>query len=102
MVNEHPDTKPDDRGEIAVKVVYPSAHAPAEKEFPRNATLREVKQFALDTFGLKEGNVDGQQVVFFLYLHHTKIENLDQPLSAVVPSHEREVTFRLAKEVIAG
>ena len=27
-----------------------------------SATLREVKQFALDTFGLKEGNVDGQQV----------------------------------------
>ena len=87
---------------IEVKIVYPSAHAPAEKEFPPSATLREVKQFALDTFGLKEGNVDGQQVVFFLYFHHTKLENLDQPLSAIVPEHEHEATFRLAKEVIAG
>jgi hypothetical protein len=93
---------PNGPNEIAVKVVYPSAHAPAEKEFPRSATLREVKQFALDTFGLKEGTVDGNQIVFFLYLRHTKIENLDQPLSAVVPAHEHEVTFRLAKEVIAG
>jgi hypothetical protein len=88
--------------EVEVKVVYPSAHAPAEKEFPRSATLREVKQFALDAFGLKEGNVDGQQVVFFLYFHHTKLENLDQRLSAIVPEHEDEATFRLAKEVIAG
>lgn len=88
--------------EIEVKVVYPSAHAPAEKEFSPSTTLRQVKQFALDTFGLKEGNVDGQQVVFFLYLQHTKIENLDQSLSAVVPPHDHEVTFRLAKEVIAG
>jgi hypothetical protein len=88
--------------EIAVKVVYPSAHHPAEKEFSPSATLREVKQFALDTFGLKEGNVDGQQVVYFLYLHHSKIENLDQRLSAILPPHEHEVTFRLAKEVIAG
>ncbi len=71
--------------EVEVKVVYPSAHAPAEKEFPRSATLREVKQFALDAFGLKEGNVDGQQVVFFLYFHHTKLENLDQRLIAIVP-----------------
>lgn len=88
--------------EIAVKVVYPSAHHPAEKELSPSELLREVKQFALDTFGLKEGNVDGQQIVYFLYHHHTKIENLDQPLSAVVPPHEHEVTFRLAKEVIAG
>lgn len=88
--------------QITVKVVYPSAHHPAEKTFPRTATIREVKQFALDTFGLKEGNIDGQQVVFFLYLHRTKIENLDEPLSKLVSHEEHEVTFRLAKEVIAG
>jgi hypothetical protein len=88
--------------EVEVKIVYPSAHAPAEKKFPRSATLREVKQFALDTFGLKEGTVDGQQVVFFLYFHHTKLENVDQLVGAVVPEHEDEATFRLAKEVIAG
>jgi hypothetical protein len=88
--------------ELRVKVVYPSAHAPAEKEFPRSATLREVKQFALDAFGLKEGNVDGQQVVFFLYFHHKKLENLDELLGTIVPEHEHEANFRLAKEVIAG
>ena len=87
---------------IEVKIIYPSAHAPAEKDFPPSATLRQVKQFALDTFGLKEGNIDGQQIVFFLYFHHSKLENLDQPLSAIVPEHEDEATFRLAKEVIAG
>lgn len=92
----------DTKTEVEVKVVYPSAHAPAEKEFPRSATLREVKQFALDAFGLKEGTVDGNQVVFFLYFHHSKLENLDQQLGAIVPEHEHEATFRLAKEIIAG
>ncbi len=87
---------------IEVKVVYPSAHGPAVKEFPPEATIREVKQFALDTFGLKEETVDGNQIVFFLFLDRTKIENLDQPLSAVVEKHNHKVTFRLAKEIIAG
>lgn len=88
--------------EIDVKVIYPSAHGPAEQEFAPSATLRQVKAFALNAFGLTEETEGGNQIVFFLYLDRTKIENLDQPLSAVVEKHNNKVTFRLAKEVIAG
>lgn len=88
--------------EIEVKVVYPSAHAPAEGKFPPSTTLLQVKQFALDTFDLKDGNVGGQQIVFFLYWRNSKMENLDQPLSTLVKAQEHNLTFRLAKEVVAG
>ncbi len=96
MKNEH------ENGEIDVKVVYPSAHKPAEGEFAPATPLRQVKVFALDAFGLKEGTVDGNQVVFFLFHDRTKLENLDQPLSTLVEEHQHNVTLRLAKEVIAG
>jgi hypothetical protein len=91
-----------DRDNIEVKVVYPSAHGPAEKEFAPEATIRQVKDFALTEFGLKEETVDGNQIVFFLFKDRTKIENLDQTLDAVVDKPNNKVTFRLAKEVIAG
>jgi hypothetical protein len=86
---------------IDVKIVYPSAHKPAEREFAPETLLREVKRLALDFFGLQEGTDGGNQVVFFLYVRDQKLENLDQPLSAVADGHRR-VNFRLAKEVIAG
>lgn len=87
---------------IEVKVVYPSAHGPAVKEFAPTATLREVKAFALTEFGLREETVNGNQVVFFLFHDHDKLENLDQPLSSIVQPPDRKVNFRLAKETIAG
>jgi hypothetical protein len=94
MKNEHE--------EIDVRIVYPSAHKPAEKKFSPETTIRQVKDFALDAFGLKEGPVDGNQVVFFLFHDRTKLENLDQPLSALVEKNQHNVTLRLAKEVVAG
>ena len=94
MKNEHE--------EIDVKVVYPSAHKPAEGKFSPTATLRQVKDFALAAFGLKEGTVDGNQVVFFLFHDRTKLENLDQPLSAIVEKNQKNFTLRLAKEIVAG
>ncbi len=94
MKNEHE--------EIDVKVVYPSAHKPAEGKFSPTATLRQVKDFALAAFGLKEGTVDGNQVVFFLFHDRTKLENLDQPLSAIVEKNQKNFPLRLAKEIVAG
>lgn len=88
--------------QIEVKVIYPSAHGPAEKTFSPTATLREVKAFALDAFGLKEETVGGNQTVFFLFHDRTKLENLDAPLSDVFDKPNNKVTFRLAKEIIAG
>ena len=87
---------------IEVKVVYPSAHRPAVKEFAPTATIREVKTFALSEFGLSEETVGGNQVVFFLFHGDDKIQDLDQPLSAFVKPPHRKVEFRLAKETIAG
>jgi hypothetical protein len=89
-------------GLIDVKVVYPSAHGPAVKEFAPDATVRQVKDFALHEFGLKEEPLpDGTQIVFFMYFEKTKLENLDQAISNFDhPNHK--VNFRLAKEVIAG
>ncbi|MBE3039029.1 MAG: hypothetical protein IMZ62_09490 [Chloroflexi bacterium] len=87
---------------IEVRVVYPSAHHPAEGEFTPETTIRQIKQFAMDTFGLKEETVEGNQVVFFLYHDRKKIENLDQALSTFVDEHKKKVEFRLAKEIIAG
>jgi hypothetical protein len=86
---------------IEVKVVYPSAHHPAEQKFAPDTPLSQVKQFALAFFGLHEGTEGGNQIRFFLYHRDHKIENLEQPLSAVADGHEK-VDFRLAKEVIAG
>lgn len=87
---------------IEVKVVYPSAHGPAVKEFPPTATLREVKAFALAEFGLREETVNGNQIVFFLFHGNDKLENLDQPLSSFVKPTDRKLNLRLAKETIAG
>ncbi len=92
----------DQSGLIEVKVVYPSAHRPAVKDFTPDTTIRQVKEFALNEFKLKEETVDNNQIVFFLYLDRTKIENLDQPLSAVVHKPNDKASFRLAKEIIAG
>lgn len=94
---------PDAHGEhlIDVKVVYPSAHQPAERQFTPETSIRQVKQFALDFFGLREGDEGGNRVVFFLYVRDRKIENLDEPLSVVADGHPK-VGFRLAKELIAG
>ena len=91
-----------DTGLIEVKIVYPSAQGPAVKEFGPDATLRQVKDFALDEFGLKEETVDGNQIVFFMFFERTKLENLDQTLGAVAHKPNDKVTLRLAKEVIAG
>lgn len=88
--------------QIEVKIVYPSAHKPAEGEFSPTATLREIKKFALNAFMLNEGTVDGNQIVFFLFHHHTKIESLDQPLSTFLEPSHHKIQFRLVKETIAG
>lgn len=89
-------------GVIEVKVVYPSAHQPAVKDFAPETMLRQVKAFALDEFGVKEETLpDGTQIVFFMYFEQTKLENLDQPISAFTHPNNK-VNFRLAKEVIAG
>jgi hypothetical protein len=89
-------------GLIEVKVVYPSAHKPAVKEFAPTATVRQVKAFALHEFGLAEESLpDGSTIVFFIYSGNTKLENLDQPISAFAHPNDK-VNFRLAKEVIAG
>lgn len=87
---------------IEVKIVYPSAHKPAEGEFSPDTTLRKIKQFALDAFGLNEGTVDGNQIVFFLIHQQTKIENLDQPLGTFLSPHDHKLQFRLVKEIVAG
>jgi hypothetical protein len=89
-------------GLIDVKVVYPSAHRPAVKEFAPETTVRQVKDFALTEFGLTEETLpDGNKIVFFIYFGNTKLENLDQAISSFEhPNHK--VDFRLAKEVIAG
>jgi hypothetical protein len=91
----------DTHQQIGVKVVYPSGHHPAEKDFPPETLLQEVKQFAVTFFGLQEGPDGQNQIVFFLYHKDDKIENLGQPLSAIADGH-KNVNFRLAKEVIAG
>lgn len=88
--------------QIEVKIVYPSAHKPAEGEFSSDTTLRTIKQFALNAFTLNEGTVDGNQMVFFLIHQQTKIENLDQPLSSFLNPHEHKLQFRLVKEIVAG
>ena len=89
-------------GLIEVKVVYPSAHGPAVKELLPSTTLHEVKDFALNEFGLAEETLpDGNKIVFFIYFASTRLENLDQPISAFAHPNDK-VTFRLAKEVIAG
>lgn len=88
--------------QIEVKIVYPSAHKPAEREFLPDAPLREIKQFALNAFTLNEGTVDGNQIVFFLIHQQTKIEDLDQPLNAFLSPHDRKLHFRLVKEIVAG
>lgn len=94
-------TKPS-TGLIEVKVVYPSAHGPAVREFPQSTTLHEVKDFALNEFGLAEETLaDGNKIVFFMYFGSTKLENLEQPISEFAHSNDK-VNFRLAKEVIAG
>jgi hypothetical protein len=92
-------------GEVEVRVIYPSARKPAERDFALAATVREVKLFALREFGLTEGpdpENTANQVVFFLYHDRTKIENLDQPLSTFSKGNEEEITFRLVREVIVG
>src|SRR5205823_4651113 len=61
---------------IEVTVVYPSAHHPAAGSFAPETLIRQVKQFALDQFGLKEETIDGNQIFFFLFQDRTKIENL--------------------------
>lgn len=96
MAHEHEVTK------IEVKVIYPSAHKPAEREFSPESTLRQIKAFALNAFALSEGSVDGNQIVFFLVHGHSKIENLDQPLSTLVDPPHHKVQFRLVKEIVAG
>lgn len=88
--------------QVEVKIIYPSAHKPAEGEFSLEATLRQIKEFALEAFKLNEGSVDGNQIVFFLIHQHTKIENLDQSLSAFVEPPHHKVQFRLVKEIVAG
>lgn len=88
--------------QIEVKIVYPSAHRPVEGDFSLDATIRQVKQLALDAFGLTEGTVDGNQIVVFLVHKHVKIENLDQPLSGFIEPHQHKVQFQLVKEIIAG
>lgn len=89
-------------GLIEVKVVYPSAHGPAVKEFAPETVVRQVKDFALSEFGLTEETLsDGSKIVFFMYFGNTRLDNLDQPISSFEhPNHK--VIFRLAKEVIAG
>ncbi len=91
--------------EVEVRVIYPSARKPAERDFALAVAVREVKLFALREFGLMEGPDPGNsanQVVFFLYHDRTKIENLDQPLSTFREGNEEEMTFRLVREVIVG
>jgi hypothetical protein len=87
---------------IDVRVVYPSAHHPAEKNFPPETTIGLIKQFALEFFGLKEEPIEGNQVVFFLFHGRNKIENLEQPLSSFVEGNSHHSEFRLAKEIVAG
>jgi hypothetical protein len=89
-------------GLIEVKVVYPSAHKPAVKEFAPETTVRQVKDFALHEFELVEETLpDGSKIVFFMYFGNTKLENLDQAISTFAHPNDK-VNFRLAKEVIAG
>jgi len=90
---------------VTVRVIYPSAAKPAERDFPLAAPVRDVKQFALVEFGLTEGpdpENASNQVVFFLHHDRTKIENLDQPISAFRQGNQQQVTFRLIREVIVG
>lgn len=90
---------------VNVKVIYPSAKKPAEGEFPLQAPVREVKEFAMKEFGLTEGpdpDNSANQIVYFLFHDRTKIENLEQPLSALRHGDHREMTFRLVREVIVG
>lgn len=86
---------------IEVKIVYPSGHHPAEKQFARESTLREVKGFALEFFRLQEMQDGNNQIVFFLYLGDDKLDDLNQQLSALA-NGRKKLNFRLAKEVIAG
>lgn len=88
---------------IEVQVVYPSAHGPVRSEFPPTATVREVKEFALREFNLREDVVGGNQIVFFLFFDRQKLEDLNATLGSFLhDSHQRKLNFRLAKEIIAG
>lgn len=89
-------------GLVEVKVVYPSAHKPAVKEFAPETTVRQVKDFALREFDLAEETLpDGSKIAFFMYFGNTKVENLEQSISGFAHPNDK-VNFRLAKEVIAG
>jgi hypothetical protein len=71
------------------------------KEFALETTVRQVKDFALNEFGIKEETLpDGRKIIFWMYFEKTKLVNLDQPIGSFEPIHN--VNFRLAMEVIAG
>ncbi|MCR4403005.1 MAG: hypothetical protein NUW12_09555 [Firmicutes bacterium] len=92
-------------GTVNVRVIYPSARKPAEREFSLRTPVCQVKAFALGEFGITEG-ADSQnpanQVVFFLFHGRTKVEDLNQPLSAFHKGNQQEMVFRLIREVIVG
>jgi hypothetical protein len=87
---------------IEVKVTYPSAHGPAERSFPPTSTVGDVKAFALAEFGLTEGTVDGNQIVFFLYFREDRQDDLARQLQSFPDHPNNKLHFRLSKEIIAG
>lgn len=90
---------------LRVRIVYPSAHRPAEGDFTVQTTVGEVKQFALNTFGVKEGSDPenpANQVVFFLFHERAKLKNLGQPIGELRNGNQQQIVFRLIREVIVG
>lgn len=90
---------------IHIRVIYPSARKPAEGDFSPSAPVREVKALAMSAFGLTEGpdpENTANQIVYFLHHDRSKVENLDQPISALRQGNQQEMTFRLVREVIVG
>ncbi len=89
------------KNEIHVIVTFPTADEPAKGNFEPDTQLKVVKQFALTSFGLVEGVVDGAQVTYFLYQGGSKLD-LDIQLKNLIHGHEDTLALRLVKEIIAG
>lgn len=96
---------PPDANTVEVKVIYPSGRKPAEKQFAVTDAVSKVKEFAMEAFGLKEGpdpSNSGNQVVFFLQHDREKIDVLSRLVGEFRNGEQRDMVFRLVREVIVG
>lgn len=87
---------------LNVTVTYPAAGKPFhDKDAAPNETLASLKARVLVKFGLKEGEEDGNQVIYVLFKGKERLENLSVTLQ-VLAGDAHTLALKLSQQIVQG